>query len=119
MVRLVLDKVYSCLRSWPRLRFCFVSYFFSILLVPVIPAPAKKRNPVQVANAKAPGLVGRAAPEFTLAEMGSRGIAVVLVAFDDAAKVRDFLVKKKLDVASILDEPGNAALYGALDAIHQ
>jgi hypothetical protein len=32
MVGLVLDKVYSCLRSWPRLRFCFVSYFFSILL---------------------------------------------------------------------------------------
>jgi hypothetical protein len=32
MVRLVLDKVYSCLRSWPRLRFCFVSYFFIILL---------------------------------------------------------------------------------------
>jgi hypothetical protein len=25
VVRLVLDKVYSCLRSWPRLRFCFVS----------------------------------------------------------------------------------------------
>jgi hypothetical protein len=32
MVRLVLDKVYSCLRSWPRLRFCFVSNFFIILL---------------------------------------------------------------------------------------
>jgi hypothetical protein len=36
MVRLVLDKVCSCLRSWLRLRFCFVSYFFIILL--------KKRN---------------------------------------------------------------------------
>jgi hypothetical protein len=32
MVRLVLDKVYSCLRSRPRLRFCLVSCFFIILL---------------------------------------------------------------------------------------
>jgi hypothetical protein len=31
MVRLVLDKVYSCLRSWPRLRLCL----FSILLDPL------------------------------------------------------------------------------------
>jgi hypothetical protein len=34
MVRLVLDvldKVYSCLRWWPRLRFSFFSYFFIIL----------------------------------------------------------------------------------------
>jgi predicted permease len=34
MVRLVLDKVYSWLRSGPRLRSCFVSYFFIILLGP-------------------------------------------------------------------------------------
>jgi hypothetical protein len=28
MVRLVLDKVYSCLRTWPRLRFCFCQLLF-------------------------------------------------------------------------------------------
>jgi hypothetical protein len=39
MVRLVLDKVYSCLRSWPRLRTCLVRYFFSTLLGLGINAP--------------------------------------------------------------------------------
>jgi hypothetical protein len=33
MVGLVLDKFDSCLRPWPCLRFCFVGYFFIILLV--------------------------------------------------------------------------------------
>jgi len=47
-------------------------------------------------------------------ELAPQRIAVIPVAFDDPTKARDFLLKKKLDVWSLMDAGGSvAALYGA------
>jgi peroxiredoxin len=98
-------------------------------------ALAQKAANVEAAEAKALGLSGKSAPDFTLPDMqgksfhlagqrgklqkelASEGVVVAPIAFDDAENARNVLSKKKIDAWSLLDERAKggpvAALYGA------